>query len=324
MTVPEVFYHVSHEQFRPRHLLELVQAAEAAGFDGAFSSDHLNPWSSSQGNSGFAWSWLGAALQATRRLSFSTITTPIGLRYHPVITAQALATLADLYGERVNWVALGSGEALNEHALGLGWPSKAERRERLKEAAGILRRLLQGETVSAQGHVNAIDAKLWCPPRGPLKLFGAAVSEESAEWMAPWTDGLLTAGIDADRVASIVEAYRRGGGAGKPVHLKVDLSWHGDEAQALEQAHANWRFNALEGDLCEELRTPAEFEARASSVTREDMRRSVVISSSLEEYCRRLQELAETGVEILDLHNVGLNQEDFIRAFGPLLERIRS
>jgi alkanesulfonate monooxygenase SsuD/methylene tetrahydromethanopterin reductase-like flavin-dependent oxidoreductase (luciferase family) len=64
-------YHVSHEQFSPRNLLALVQKAEHAGFDAVFTSDHLHPWSSTQGHSGFSWSWLGAALQATTRLTFA-------------------------------------------------------------------------------------------------------------------------------------------------------------------------------------------------------------------------------------------------------------
>ena len=49
----------------PRALLADVQRAEEAGFDAAMCSDHFSPWSSPQGHSGFAWSWLGAALQAT-------------------------------------------------------------------------------------------------------------------------------------------------------------------------------------------------------------------------------------------------------------------
>lgn len=63
MTV--IGYHASHEQFAPSELLDLVVLAEQAGFKAAKSSDHFHPWSERQGHSGYAWSWLGAALQAT-------------------------------------------------------------------------------------------------------------------------------------------------------------------------------------------------------------------------------------------------------------------
>jgi coenzyme F420-dependent glucose-6-phosphate dehydrogenase len=115
-------YHASHEQFAPSELLTYVQAAETAGFGAVMSSDHLTPWSERQGHSGFTWAWLGAALQATRTLPFGLITVPSGWRYHPVITAQAAATIAELFPKRFPWMAVGSGQALNEHVTGERWP----------------------------------------------------------------------------------------------------------------------------------------------------------------------------------------------------------
>src|ERR687895_2170518 len=104
--------HASHEQIAPGRLLAAMRAAEAAGFERAWSSDHFSPWSARQGESGFAWSWLGAAMQATG-LPFGVVTAP-GQRYHPAIVAQAAATLAELFPGRF-WMALGTGEFSNEH-----------------------------------------------------------------------------------------------------------------------------------------------------------------------------------------------------------------
>ncbi len=104
---PVIGYHCSHEQHAPRALLENVQMAERAGFAAAMCSDHFSPFSEVQGQSGFAWSWLGAALQATR-LDFGTVTAP-GQRYHPAIVAQAAATLCELFPGRF-WWALGTGQ----------------------------------------------------------------------------------------------------------------------------------------------------------------------------------------------------------------------
>ena len=105
-------YHCSHEQFSPSELLSLVSLAQRAGFRAAMCSDHFNPWSERQGQSGFAWSWLGAAMHACP-LPFGVVNAP-GQRYHPAIVAQAAATLAEMFPDRF-WIALGSGQLLNEH-----------------------------------------------------------------------------------------------------------------------------------------------------------------------------------------------------------------
>jgi coenzyme F420-dependent glucose-6-phosphate dehydrogenase len=145
-------YHVSHEQFAPSDLLQWTKRAEEAGFDCAMSSDHFHPWSERQGQSGFAWSWLGAAMEATN-LPFGIISAP-GYRYHPAVIAQGAATLAQMYPDRL-WLAFGSGEAINEYITGAAWPDKHERNARLLECAQIIRALLAGETVTHRGRVTS-------------------------------------------------------------------------------------------------------------------------------------------------------------------------
>ena len=120
--MPRYALHCSHEQIPPSRLLQSIAHAEQAGFQGGMSSDHFAPWSERQGESGFAWSFLGAALARTQ-LPFGVVNAP-GQRYHPAIIAQAAATLCEMFPERL-WIALGSGEAANEHITGGGWPRKA-------------------------------------------------------------------------------------------------------------------------------------------------------------------------------------------------------
>ena len=143
MTV--IGFHNSHEQVHPADLLRAVQHAEEVGFTAAMCSDHLEPWNERQGHSGFAWSWLGAAM-ATTDLPFGAVNAP-GQRYHPVIVAQAIATLGSMFPGRF-WVALGSGEAMNEHVTGHVWPRKELRDARLRECVDVIRALLAGEEVS--------------------------------------------------------------------------------------------------------------------------------------------------------------------------------
>jgi coenzyme F420-dependent glucose-6-phosphate dehydrogenase len=309
-------YHASHEQFAPSELLRWIQRAEKAGFDGVFSSDHLQPWGQEQGHSGFAWSWLGAALQATQKLVFNLITVPGGWRYQPVVLAQAMATLAQMYEGRLPWVALGSGQAISERTVGAAWPDKQERNVRLFEGASIIRRLLAGETVTHRGRVNALNARVWSLPHRSPRLVGAAITQETAEWLGSWADGLLTAGHEPESLRKVIAAFRRGGGAQKPVHLKVGLSWAPAAEAALHQAHEQWRFNVLGGDVNWELSRPEDFEQATRFVRAEDMHDNLFISHEVAAHIERLRALADLDVDTIVLHNVGRNQVEFIDTFA--------
>jgi coenzyme F420-dependent glucose-6-phosphate dehydrogenase len=306
-------YHASHEQFAPSELLRFVGHAEAAGFRCAMSSDHFKPWSAAQGHSGYAWSWLGAALQATS-LPFGVISAP-GYRYHPAIIAQAAATLSEMYAGRL-WLALGSGQRLNEDVTGLHWQQKAERNARLKECAEIIRALLDGEHVTHRGLVTAIDAQLYSRPKIRPLIYGAAVTEKTAEFVAGWADGLLTVGSSPAQARRVVEAFRRGGGEGKPMAIQVTMSWAPSEDEALEHAFDQRRFQALGGEANSDLRTPEDFEHATRFVRPEDMRDCVLVSSDLGRHVAWLNEFLEMGFDELLLHQVGRNQIEFLEAFG--------
>jgi coenzyme F420-dependent glucose-6-phosphate dehydrogenase len=320
----KISYHSSHEQFSPRELVSFVRQAEEAGFDAAFSSDHFHPWAPAQGHSGFIWAWLGAALQATSKLSFAGITIPGGWRFHPAIVAQALATLDDLYPERLPWFALGSGERLNEHVVGREWPDPKERGARLAAAADIIRKLLAGERVTQRDRIPVEDAQLWPPSKHAIQLMGAAMSASTAESVGSWADGLLTTAPDMEALKKIVSAFRRSA-PDKPMHLKVDISWAPDQQTALRQAHEEWRYLTAGREASKEWKTPEEFDRNTRQVTPEDMRRSVLISADLDQHIEWLRARAALGFETLNLHNVGRNQSEFIAAFGRhVLPALRS
>jgi probable non-F420 flavinoid oxidoreductase len=302
-------YHASHEQLPPSRLLDCVRLAEQAGFQAAMCSDHFAPWTTAQGHSGFAWSWLGAALQATG-LRFGCVTAP-GQRYHPAIVAQAAATLAELYPGRF-WMALGSGEALNEHITGTRWPVKADRDARLLECVAVIRALLAGETVSHRGLVTVDRARLWSRPASPPPLLGAAVSAETATGVAGWADGLITVNQPAERLRRVVDAFRAGGGDGKPVSLQVHLAYAADEATALATARQHWPNGALDGSLCWELALPEQFEAATRHLRPDDLCDAVVVATDPGRLADALAGYLELGVDAVYLHEVGPDQRRFI------------
>jgi coenzyme F420-dependent glucose-6-phosphate dehydrogenase len=286
------------------------------------SSDHFKPWGPAQGHSGFAWSWVGAAMQATN-LPLGMISAP-GYRYHPAILAQGAATLAEMFPGRF-WLALGSGQRLNEDVTGLPWPEKSERNARLMECAAVIASLLRGETVTHRGRITVIDARLYSLPASPPPLLGAAVTETTAKMVGSWADGLLTVQGEPERVHRVVEAFRRGGGRGKPLKIQVALNWDGTEELALQGAYEQWKYNALGGDVNWELRSPAHFEVATRHVKPEALRECVLISSDVARHIAWLQQYVELGFDEIHLHQVGSNQREFVDVFSrEVLPEIRS
>jgi probable non-F420 flavinoid oxidoreductase len=304
--------HASHEQIHPTELLAAVVHAQDAGFAAAMSSDHFSPWSARQGQSGFAWSWLGAALQATS-LPFGVVNAP-GQRYHPAVIAQAIGTLATMYPGRF-WAALGTGEASNEHITGGGWPRKEIRTARLRECVDVIRALLAGEEVSHDGLVTVDRARLWTRPEQPPPLVGAAVSEATAAWCASWADGLITVNAPVDQLRRTVAAYRDAGGRGA-LCLQVHLSWAEDEDTAAATAYDQWRSNVFVPPVCWDLELVEHFDEVSRDVPAERVAEYVNISADLGRHAALLRQYAELGFDRIYLHHVGKEQSAFIDAFG--------
>ncbi|HVL50865.1 MAG TPA: TIGR03885 family FMN-dependent LLM class oxidoreductase [Actinomycetota bacterium] len=309
---PTIGFHASHEQFSPSRLLRLVQQAADAGFRAIQSSDHIEPWGSEQGESGFAFAWLGAAMHATR-LPFTLVNAP-GDRYHPAIVAQAIATLEEMFPGRFS-VALGSGEAMNEHITGNPWPPKHLRQDRLGECAGVIRRLLTGERVTHEGLVRVHDAKVWSLPDSPPPLYIAALSPETARWGGTWADGLITVNQPEERLRRIVEAFRETAGD-KPLLLQVHLCWAEDEDRAVDLALKSWRGNMLPGPLAQDVRLAEHFDMAAGFVRPEDVRKAVDISSEAGWHADNLARYADLGFSTINLHHVASTQEEFVDFFG--------
>ncbi|MDQ2051901.1 TIGR03885 family FMN-dependent LLM class oxidoreductase [Natronolimnohabitans sp. A-GB9] len=306
-------YHVSHEQFAPSSLLEYARLADEQGFDHALASDHFHPWSEDQGESGFVWSWLGSALEATD-LTFGTVNAP-GYRYHPAIIAQGAATLREMYPERF-WLAVGSGQLLNEGITGTDWPVKEERNARLEECADIMRRLWDGEEVTHHGRIDVERAQLYSRPETAPPLIGAALSEETAAWLAEWADGMITiATPDHENDAARVEAFKEAAPE-KPVYLKAQHSYDDTDDAALEGAYDQWRTQCVPGTVTQELRTPEDYDELTETVDEEQVEANVRVSSDLEDHIEWLETDFDLDVDRVFVHNVNTNQEAFLEVFG--------
>ena len=272
------------------------------------SSDHFAPWSERQGESGFAWSFLGAAL-ATTSLPFGVVNAP-GQRYHPAIIAQAAASLSEMFPERL-WIALGSGEASNEHITGEGWPGKAVReraaaRVRRHHAGAVRRRGGLPRRARHRRPRAAVDAARTPPPllvRRGQRGHGA---------LGRRVGGRARDGQRANRrLRRLLDAFGRDG---RKV-LQVHLSWAPTDEEALAIAHDQWRTNVFAPPVCWDLETPRRSTSRRRSSPR-GRASKVLVSSDLGRHIAWLQEFAALGFDDIALHHVGQDLDAFIDAFG--------
>ena len=158
--------------------------------------------------------------------------------------------------------------------------------------------------------------QLYVQPEAAPAILAAAISTETAEWAGAWADGLITLAGERETMADVLEAFRRGGGAGKPVFLQAQISYASTDEQARSEAFERWPTAALPPNLLADLRLPADVDAALNNVRPEDVWENIRVSSDLEQHAQWLREDAEMGYEAVFVHNVARDQRGFIEAFG--------
>ncbi|KOX13987.1 TIGR03557 family F420-dependent LLM class oxidoreductase [Nocardiopsis sp. NRRL B-16309] len=314
-----VGYKLFAEGFGPREIVDQAVRAEEAGFDFVEVSDHFHPWLHSHGHSGFVWSMLAAIAERTERIQMATGVTCPTIRVHPAIVAQAAATTA-LLAEGRFVLGLGSGERLNEHVVGKGWPNASTRQEMLREAIEIIRLLWSGGYHSYQGrHLTLEDARVFDLPEESPPIVVAAGGERSATMAAELGDGMF--GTEPSRV--LTGAYENNGGDG-PLYCEVPLAWAPDEASALDSARETFRFGLTGWKVMSELPNPVNFEAATALITRDHMRDELGFGPDPDRHLAVVREFAGAGYDHLCLVNSGPDPEGFFRFFEEeLAEPIR-
>lgn len=309
----ELGYFLASEEHPPAELVANAQRAEAAGFCFAMLSDHFHPWTRTQGNASFAWSVLGAIATTTTQLRFGTaVTCPIQ-RIHPAIVAQASATIAAMAPGRF-MLGLGTGEALNEHVTGERWPSVAERQDLLADAIEIIRALWSGEMVSRTGAFTVDRAQLTTLPDRPPPILVAASGTEAAE-LAAANDGLITAGPRR----AVVDAFEAAGGKDRPRFTMLRVCWNADIAAAKRLVLQRWPNGAFTSGMHTELPLPEHFEEAATLARTEDIA-DVLVGTDPEPYLAAIRAAACDGFDHVVLHQIGDDQEAFMRFFEDELK----
>jgi G6PDH family F420-dependent oxidoreductase len=311
-------YFLSSEEYTPAQLVEQAVAAEEAGFDALWISDHYHPWNDEQGQSPFVWGVIGAVSQACSLPVTTAVTCPT-VRIHPAVIAQAAATAAvQLEGRFV--LGVGSGEALNEHVLGGPWPSADVRLEMLEEAVELIRDLWTGEVVTRDGkHYKTDTARIYTRPDEPPPIYVSAFGPKALDLAARIGDGYINTDDDADAVASFKEKS-----GGKPAQGGVKVAWAETEEEGVDHAHRLWANSGLPGELAQVLPSPQHFEQASGLVTRESTAESIVAGSEVERHVQQLQDYADAGYDEVYVANMGPNYAAMIEAYGrDVLPKLR-
>jgi len=322
--VTQFGYTMMCEQSRPDQLVDDVQRAERAGFDFSVISDHFQPWLASQAHSGYAWSILGAAAQATEQIGLMSYVTCPTLRYHPAIVAQKAATVQILSGNRFR-LGLGAGENLNEHVVGRRWPSVGVRHEMLSEAVDVIAGLFDNDsgTINYRGEYFDIEsAKLWDLP-GERVPIGIAVSgRDSCELAGRKADMMIAVEPDAE----LGELFDAAGGAGKPRVGQVALAYDEDRNAAIQRAYEQFRWFGLGWKVNADLPNPDSFEGATQFVTAEQVAEALSCGPDVDDHVEAIEPFIEAGFDEVAIVQIGAEHQEHFTTWAEreLLPALRS
>ncbi len=324
-------YKASAEQFPPQRLLNLAVAAEDAGFDSVWTSDHFQPWRHTDGHAPNALVWLGAASQATKRVVLGTSVLTPSFRYNPAIVAQAFATLGCLAPGRVI-LGVGTGESLNEVPVGVAWPEQAERFARLRESVSLIQQLWRGERLTIEGdYYRTANATIYDRPEEPVPVYIAASGPAAARLAGRIADGFIcTSGKGAELyvdtlLPGLVEGAEKAGrdAAGIDKMIEMKVSFDTDHAQAMEDTKI-WAALALTGEQKMGIHDALEME-EAAKLAEPVAHRRWLVSADPDEHIEQIAPYLAYGFNHLVFHFPGKDQETAIKRYGELiLPRLRA
>ncbi|WP_430591744.1 glucose-6-phosphate dehydrogenase (coenzyme-F420) [Humidisolicoccus flavus] len=315
-------YKASAEQFSPAELLQLVARAESEGYSSAFLSDHFQPWRHTGGHAPNALTWLGMAAERTSTITLGTSVLTPTLRYHPAVIAQAFATLASVHPDR--WIlGIGTGEALNETAIGVEFPPIKERFARLRESVRLIRALWDGERVDFDGEFYSLDgATVYDRPASRIPIYVAGGGPGTTKYAARVADGHICTSGKGDEyyndtiLASLHEGAELGKRSFDDVDRMIEIKVSYD--RDLQQAKENTRFWAalsLTPEQKTSVHSPLEMERLADELPLEQVTKRWIVSSDPEDVAAQIKHYIDLGFSHLVFHAPGHDQERFLGDF---------
>jgi len=325
----------SAEQFGPRELVEIGVRAEQHGFDSVTVSDHFQPWRHEGGHAPFSLAWLAAVGERTTSIQLGTSVLTPTFRYNPAVIAQAFATLACLYPDRV-MLGIGTGEALNEVATGFvgEWPDFKQRFARLREAVDLMRALWTGERVDYEGeYFHTVGASIYDVPEGGVPIYIAAGGPVVARYAGRAGDGFIcTSGKGMELYTEkllpavaegLAQAERSDSDIDRMIEIK--LSYDTDPEAALQNTRF-WAPLSLSPEQKHDIEDPIEMEKAADALPIEQVAKRWIVASNPDDALAQIKPYVDAGFDHLVFHGPGADQERFATQFerdlAPLLRAL--
>ncbi|MGQ0573310.1 MAG: glucose-6-phosphate dehydrogenase (coenzyme-F420) [Pseudonocardia sp.] len=329
----KIGYKASAEQFAPRDLVEYSVRAEELGLDSVVVSDHYQPWRHTGGHAPFSLAWMAAVGERTSRVQLGTSVLTATFRYNPAVIAQAFATMACLYPDRV-MLGLGTGEALNETAVtGAEWPDFKERFARLREAVRLMRQLWAEDRVSFDGEFyRTVDATVYDRPELPVPVYIAAGGPVVAKYAGRAGDGFIcTSGkgmeLYTDKLLPAVADGAAAAGRDPSTidrMIEIKLSYDRDHDRALENCRF-WAPLSLTPEQKHSVDSSAEMERLADELPIEQVAKRWIIASDPDDAAAQVKPYVDAGLQHLIVHGPGHDQERFLTQFAAdVLPRLRA
>lgn len=325
-------YKASAEQFGPRDLVEYAVRAEEVGLDSVVVSDHYQPWRHTGGHAPFSLAWMAAVGERTSRVQLGTSVLTATFRYNPAVIAQAFATMACLYPDRV-MLGLGTGEALNETAVtGAQWPDFTGRFARMREAVRLMRRLWTEDRVSFDGEFyKTVEATVYDKPERPVPVYIAAGGPVVAKYAGRTGDGFIcTSGKGMELYTdTLLPAVAEGAAAagrdptGIDRMIEIKISYDREHDRALENCRF-WAPLSLTAEQKHSVDNAAEMERLADEIPIEQVAKRWIVASDPDEAVARIKPYVDAGLTHLVVHGPGHDQERFLAHFSEdVLPRLR-
>jgi G6PDH family F420-dependent oxidoreductase len=248
------------------------------------------------------------------------------MRYHPADVAQKAATLQILAEGRFT-LGLGTGENLNEHVVGEGWPAVQDRQAMLREAVEIIRALHTGELVDHRGEYFQVDsARIWDLPDEGVDIGLAVAGDRALETLAPLGDHLIAVQPEGSLVESWNGIASRRIGDGARAIGQIPICWDPDEDAAVRKAHEQFRWFAGGWKVNADLPTPMGFSGATQFVRPEDVAESIPCGPDLDKIVESVSAFWEAGFTDIALVQIGDDGQDrfLAEAARPLLDKLRA
>src|ERR671921_517005 len=189
----------------------------------------------------------------------------------------------------------------------------------IAQAAATLEAMYPGRFWLGLGAGEALNehvvGEYW--PEAPVRL---RILMESIEVIRRLFSGKVVKFSD-EKIRMLMERFEEGAReedkdpSQMPRIVQLHVSWAGDQEEAEKQAMREWPNGGMPFPKAD-IRNPEDFAAMAKLIQIDNFRDRVLMSADLDEHLDHVQHYVDLGFDEVYVHNVGRNQEEFIKAYG--------